>query len=117
MIRVLNEFKEMGIRTAIDDFGTGCSSLSYLASMPFDMIKIDRSFISLLGINHINTTITESIIQLSKKLNMEVLAEGVETLMQKKILIENKCNLMQGNLFSRPVSAAELPVIAGMCVC
>jgi len=114
VISVLNDLKDMGIRTAIDDFGTGYSSLSYLASMPFSLIKIDRSFISLLGVNSANTAITESIIELSKKLKMQVLAEGVETEMQKNILLNSECDLMQGNLFCCPVSADRIPEIVGM---
>jgi len=117
VISVLNQFREMGVRTAIDDFGTGYSSLSHLANMPFDMIKIDKSFIDKLGINSANTAITESIIQMSKKLNMEVLAEGVETERQRDILISNQCDLMQGNLISMPVSAEMLPEVAGMLIC
>jgi len=117
VIRVLNELKDIGIRTAIDDFGTGYSSLSYLASMPFSLIKIDRSFVSLLGINPATTTITQSIIELSKKLKMEVLAEGVETLKQKSILIQSECDFMQGNLFSCPVRAEKIPEIAGLDKC
>jgi len=117
VIRVVNELKDIGIRTAIDDFGTGYSSLSYLASMPFSLIKIDRSFISLLGENMATTAITQSIIELSKKLEMEVLAEGVETLKQKSILIQSECGFMQGNLFSCPVTAEKIPHIAGLKKC
>jgi len=114
VISVLNDLKDMGIRTAIDDFGTGYSSLSHLASMPFNLIKIDRSFISLLGVNAANTAVTESIIELSKKLKMEVLAEGVETEMQKNILLGGECDFIQGNLFCCPVSADRVPEIVGM---
>jgi len=117
VIRVLNQFKEMGVRTAMDDFGTGYSSLSYLASMPFDMIKIDRSFINLLGVNSANTVITEAIIEMSKKLKMEVLAEGVETERQRNILLNSQCDLIQGNLISRPVSADKLHGVVGINVC
>ena len=117
VIRVLNEFKEMGVRTAMDDFGTGYSSLSYLATMPFDMIKIDRSFINLLGVNSASTVITEAIIEMSKKLKMEVLAEGVETESQRNILLKSQCDLIQGNLFSRPVSADKIPGVTGMNIC
>ena len=117
VIRVLNQFKEMGVRTAMDDFGTGYSSLSYLASMPFDMIKIDKSFIDLLGVNSANTVITEAIIEMSKKLKMEVLAEGVETERQRNILLKSKCDLIQGNLFSRPISADMIPDVTGMKIC
>ena len=117
VIRVLNQFKELGVRTAMDDFGTGYSSLNYLASMPFDMIKIDRSFIKLLGVNSANTVITSAIIEMSKKLNMEVLAEGVETENQRNILLKSQCDFIQGNLISRPVSADRIPGITGMNIC
>ena len=117
VIRVLNELKDIGIRTAIDDFGTGYSSLSYLASMPFSLIKIDKSFISLLGVNAATTAITQSIIELSKKLEMDVLAEGVETLQQKSILIQSECDFMQGNLFCCAVGAEKIPEIAGLDKC
>ena len=100
-----------------DDFGTGYSSLSYLATMPFDMIKIDRSFINLLGVNSASTVITEAIIEMSKKLKIEVLAEGVETENQRNILLKNQCDLIQGNLFSRPVSADKIPGVTGMSIC
>ncbi len=116
VINILNEFRSMGIRTAIDDFGTGYSSLSHLASMPFDLLKIDRSFINKLGIDNAHTTITRSIIQMAKSLEMEVLAEGVETELQKKILEDNMCDLIQGNLISVPVSADKIPVLTGMCI-
>lgn len=112
---VMNELKEMGIRTAIDDFGTGYSSLSYLSCMPFDLIKIDRSFISALGRNSVITTVTESIIRMGKRLGMEVLAEGVETRLQKDILIENQCDLIQGNLICKPVPADKIPEVVGLC--
>lgn len=111
---VLNQFKEIGIRTAMDDFGTGYSSLSYLASLPFDMVKIDRSFISMIGLKNSSTAIAEAIIQMCKKLNMDVLAEGVETTLQQNVLINNQCDFMQGNLISEPVSADEITTIAGM---
>jgi len=114
VINVLHQLKEMGVRTAMDDFGTGYSSLSYLASMPFDMIKIDKSFISQLGKKSSNTVITETIIQMSKKLNMEVLAEGVETEVQRNILKLIQCDLLQGNLISPPVAAEALPEVTGM---
>ena len=114
VINLLHQFKEMGVRIAMDDFGTGYSSLSYLASMPFDMIKIDKSFIDFSGNNSSNTVITEAIVKLCKKLNMQVLAEGVETEVQRKILKQIQCDFLQGNLISRPVSAQTLPEVTGM---
>ncbi len=114
VIEILNRLKEMGFRTAIDDFGTGYSSLSYLAHMPFDLLKIDKSFTSEIGINPASTTITESIIALAKKLDMQVLAEGVETEHQKNFLMTNECDFLQGNLISVPVTADNIPQLTGM---
>lgn len=114
---LLSRFKELGIRTAIDDFGTGHSSLNYLANLPFDMIKIDRCFISRLGVCATSSTIIESVIDLSKKLNMQVLAEGVETESQREYLMLYKCDLIQGDLVSEPVSADSLHTISGLRLC
>jgi len=111
--KVLNRFKDLGIRTAIDDFGTGYSSLSYLANLPFDMVKIDRSFIARLGDCEISTAIIESVIELSKKLNMQVIAEGVETEAQRELLKLYNCDLIQGDLVSEPVSADRLHQLSG----
>ena len=117
VIDVLRKFREMGVRTAIDDFGTGYSSLSYLACMPFDMIKIDKSFIAMLGKHQANTRVTESIIQMGNNLGMEVLAEGVETEDQLSILHNNQCDLVQGNLICEPMNAASIPTLVGMNLC
>lgn len=114
VINILHQLREIGARIAIDDFGTGYSSLSHLASMPFDMVKIDRSFIANLGITDAHTTITEAIIKLGKQLDMEVLAEGVETDHQRYILERINCDYMQGNLFSRPVPGDMLPLVTGL---
>ncbi len=116
VIMILNEMKEMGVRTAIDDFGTGYSSLNHLARMPFDLLKIDKSFIAELGQNRATTTITESIISMAKKLGMDVLAEGVETPQQLKHLGVSECDLIQGNFICQPVSPAQIPVMTGMTV-
>lgn len=109
VINILKSIKDMGIRTAIDDFGTGYSSLNHLASMPFDLLKIDRSFIARVGKDKACTTITESIISMAKNLEMDVLAEGVETEQQLGFLTRNGCDLLQGNYISRPVDASEIP--------
>jgi len=111
--KVLNRFKALGIRIAIDDFGTGYSSLSYLANLPFDMVKIDRSFIARLGDCEVSTAIIESVIELSKKLNMQVIAEGVETEAQRELLKLYNCDLIQGDLISEPVSADRLHHLSG----
>lgn len=114
--KVLNRFKALGIRIAIDDFGTGYSSLSYLANLPFDMVKIDRSFIARLGDCEISTAIIESVIELSKKLNMQVIAEGVETEAQRELLKLYNCDLIQGDLVSEPVPADRLHQLSGFLV-
>lgn len=108
VIRVLHNLNEIGVRTVMDDFGTGYSSLNYLASMPLKMLKIDQSFVSMLGKSEANSTITQMIIQMAKKLDMDVLAEGVETAYQNKILKAYDCDYIQGRLISMPMSSYDM---------
>lgn len=103
-IRVLKEMKEMGLRLAIDDFGTGYSSLSYLKRFPLDVLKIDRSFIKDITTDPDDAAITKAIIRMAHSLNLEVIAEGVETEEQLNILREDNCDIIQGFLFSHPLS-------------
>jgi diguanylate cyclase (GGDEF)-like protein/PAS domain S-box-containing protein len=105
--RVLNEIRNMGIRIALDDFGTGYSSLSYLRRMPINTLKVDKSFIDTIGSSADGEAITDGIIQMAKKMNLEVVAEGVEDKAQLEILSKMKCDKVQGYLFSRPVPADE----------
>ncbi len=107
----MQQLQALGINFAIDDFGTGYSSLSTLASFPATRLKIDRSFIRDLGHDASQRNIATAVISLGHKLNMRVIAEGVETDEQLAFLRENKCDEMQGYLFSRPVGAEA---IAGM---
>lgn len=107
-VRKLRALKEMGICIAIDDFGTGYSSLAYLKRLPIDEIKIDRDFIAGIFTSPNDATLVEAIIDLSHKLGMAVVAEGVETTEQQKFLIDRGCEKMQGYLFSRPLPAAEV---------
>jgi diguanylate cyclase (GGDEF)-like protein/PAS domain S-box-containing protein len=108
---ILDEIRNMGIRISLDDFGTGYSSLSYLKRFKgrIDTLKIDQSFINDLSRTDIEETnfITKTIIELAKHLNMDVVAEGVETVEQLEILREYNCNTIQGYLFSKPVPAEE----------
>ena len=107
-LRALGAVKKLGVRLAIDDFGTGYSSLSYLRDFPFDVLKIDRSFTQRLPQDARTAAITQGIIELSHRLGMEVVAEGVETEEQRKALISYGCMQMQGFLFSRPAAPSAL---------
>ncbi|GHU33003.1 hypothetical protein AGMMS50256_24120 [Betaproteobacteria bacterium] len=109
------KLREKGIRIAIDDFGTGYSSLSYLARYPVDVVKIDKSFIDgIIGVEQSALTLVQAIVLMSHTLNMETVAEGVETAEQRQKLIEMQCDLLQGYFYSRPCPAAaliELPCV------
>lgn len=106
---MLDKCKTMGIRIAMDDFGTGYSSLSYLRSFPFDMVKIDKSFVGEVTTRPESAAIVHAIIALSMSLGMRVTAEGVETEAQLAFLRSENCHAAQGFLFSRPVPLAVVP--------
>jgi EAL domain-containing protein (putative c-di-GMP-specific phosphodiesterase class I) len=106
-IATLKTFKAMGARLAIDDFGTGYSSLSYLQRFPVDVLKIDRSFIKDLPGDGSNTAIVDAIVTLAHGLNLEVVAEGVETAEQQAFLRAHGCDIGQGFLFGRPMPWCE----------
>ena len=108
---VLRDLRHMGFSIALDDFGTGYSSLGYLSRYPVDKIKIDRSFVSNLGVDPEAEAVIRAIVKLSKALNLNIVAEGVETRAQKNILRSTGCNIIQGYIFSRPVA---VEVIDGM---
>jgi EAL domain-containing protein (putative c-di-GMP-specific phosphodiesterase class I) len=101
----LNRLKRMNIRLEIDDFGTGYSSLSYLQRLPFDILKIDRSFVNELGVGDGSRSIVKAILELGHSFGMEVIAEGVETDLQLISLRQLGCIYIQGYLFSRPLDA------------
>ena len=103
-VSMLNELHALGIGLAIDDFGTGYSSLSYLKRFPVDRLKIDRSFVSDIGVSGDDETITSAIIALAHSLKLHVIAEGVETSAQLDFLKERSCDEMQGFYFARPLS-------------
>lgn len=102
------KLKQFGLSFSMDDFGTGYSSLSYLAKLPIEQLKIDRSFVSNLPGKASDETITRAIIALGKGMNLNVIAEGVETESQQKFLEMHGCHIFQGYLFSRPLSIDEL---------
>lgn len=104
-IEKLLELKMMGIKVAIDDFGTGYSSLNYLKRFPIDTLKIDRSFVSDICKHHHDKAIVQAIITLGHALDLTVVAEGVETREQLDYLMELGCDVVQGFLFSKGLSA------------
>ena len=101
----LYSLKALGVRLALDDFGTGYASLSYLQEYPFDFIKIDKSFISKIVDNKTQYAIVKAILTLANALNMQVVAEGIETEQQKDLLLKMGCEYGQGYWFGRPVTA------------
>ena len=107
----LLKFRDSGIQVAIDDFGTGYSSLSYLKKFDIDFLKIDKSFVDNLetGINDI--ALSEAIIVMAHKLGLKVIAEGVETEMQRNILTEAGCDYAQGHLYSAALPAEEFEAL------
>ena len=104
----LRELKEMGVGLAIDDFGTGYSSLGYLKRFRVSKLKVDRSFIRDAATEADDAAITKAIIGLAKSLHLGVVAEGVETEAQFRLLREWGCDQIQGFYLSRPVAAAEM---------
>ena len=109
-INMLNTISNLGISLAVDDFGTGYSSLAYLKKLPIDKLKIDKSFIDELPFDLEDVAISKTIIDLSKNLNLKIIAEGVENEVQKDFLIKNGCNDIQGYLFSRPLAANDMQI-------
>ena len=107
-IRKLHAIREMGVEVAIDDFGTGYSSLSYIAKLPINSLKIDRAFIINMTSSADDLSIVSAIISLAHSLNLRVIAEGVETNEQAKLLRLLKCDEIQGFLFSPGVPAEQI---------
>ncbi len=107
-LQLLKRIKEKGIKIAIDDFGTGYSSLSFLQRYPVDRIKIDKSFIADMETNRDSAQIVSSIISLSKNLNIEVVAEGIETRSQMECLANQECSSIQGFWVGRPMGAGSI---------
>lgn len=107
-LQALCELKEMGVSLSIDDFGTGYSSLSYLSRFPLDELKIDRSFVIEYDKSENDASLVVAIIAMARSMNLQLVAEGVETLEQYQFLTSNGAHVIQGYLFSKPVTADEL---------
>ena len=105
--RILNELANMGIGISIDDFGTGYSSLSYLTRFPVTGLKIDRSFVNGIGTNSSSEPVIETILAMAGKLNIRVVAEGVETQAQFDYLRQLECDYVQGFFFAKPMPVEE----------
>lgn len=103
----LQALHDLGLKIAIDDFGTGYSSLSYLATLPFEVLKVDRSFVAGLEPTTNRAKVTRAIVQLAKVLDKEIVAEGVETQNEEEQLIAMGCDYLQGYMISKPVPRSE----------
>jgi EAL domain-containing protein (putative c-di-GMP-specific phosphodiesterase class I) len=100
----MKELQRLGVHLAIDDFGTGYSSLNALKTFPVARLKIDKSFIKNIASDDSDKAVASAVISLAQKLNLRVIAEGVETIEQVAILRDNNCDECQGYYFSKPVS-------------
>ena len=109
-ISVLNRLKQLGVQLSIDDFGTGYSSLSYLHRLPFDTLKIDRSFVYSVGENGENSEILQTIISLAKNLKKKLIAEGIETEAQLTLLQNLGCDYGQGYLMAKPLTKEKMEI-------
>ncbi|NYT63313.1 bifunctional diguanylate cyclase/phosphodiesterase [Alcaligenaceae bacterium] len=107
-LRILQQLCNMGVQISIDDFGTGYSSLLYLKRLPANELKIDRGFIRDLANDTEDAAIVSAIVALGKTLKLNIVAEGVETAEQQSFLTDLGCNILQGYLLGRPMSAAQL---------
>jgi len=110
-IATMNALNEIGVQFSLDDFGTGYSSLQYLRKLPLDQLKIDQSFISDIATNINDETIVHTIIAMAQSLNLDVIAEGVETEEQRQLLLNNGCTHYQGYLFGKPAPIEQFEAL------
>ena len=109
--KTLTELKNLGVQIAVDDFGTGYSALTYLKSLPVDTLKIDKGFVRHLGTDSGDLAIVQSIMALAQAFGLDVVAEGVETAVAARILLELGCVRAQGFLLSQPVDATAMEAL------
>ena len=107
-LSVLGSLRRLGVSLLMDDFGTGYSSLNYLQSFPFDVLKIDLSFVQRMTEGDQPLQIVRTIIELARVMGMDVVAEGIETLEQYRLLRQMKCRYGQGYLFARPMTVGAI---------
>ncbi|MDU3301283.1 MAG: EAL domain-containing protein, partial [Enterobacter ludwigii] len=108
-IELLNAFNQAGITVSIDDFGTGYSNLLMLSVLPAKELKIDKSFVHSMLVNEKSRKLVETIINIARTMEMNVVAEGIETQEQQVVLTDLGCDYLQGFLFSRPLPAEQVP--------
>jgi EAL domain-containing protein (putative c-di-GMP-specific phosphodiesterase class I) len=111
MVSTLQSLRDLGSHVLIDDFGTGYSALSYLAQLPVDMLKIDRSFVIDIENGGKASQIVTAVIDMARRLRLRTVAEGVETRRQAEILRASGCDYGQGYLYSRPLSARRAKLL------
>jgi EAL domain-containing protein (putative c-di-GMP-specific phosphodiesterase class I) len=110
MIERLSKLRTMGVSIAVDDFGVGFSSLSYITKFPISTLKIDRVFVSQLPDSTNDAAVAQAIIALAQSLNIDVVAEGVETARQLEYLRERSCDIAQGSHLGKPVPLDQFSV-------
>ena len=108
----LIELKAIGVKLAIDDFGTGYSSLSYLRELPVDVVKMDKSFVDGIAVSEQRLALAQGIVQLARTLGLEVIAEGIESVAQRDLLISMGCRFGQGYLLAMPMAAHQAETLA-----
>lgn len=111
IISTMNELKQIGIQFSLDDFGTGYSSLQYLKKLPLDQLKIDQSFVRDITFDASDKAIVKTIIAMADSLNLDVIAEGVETTEQQQMLLDKGCKHFQGYLFGKPVPIEQFEAL------
>jgi EAL domain-containing protein (putative c-di-GMP-specific phosphodiesterase class I) len=103
----MNALNELGVQFSLDDFGTGYSSLQYLKRLPLDQLKIDQSFVRDITADDSDRAIVQTIIAMAQNLDLDVIAEGVETKEQRQLLVDRGCTHFQGYFFGNPVPIAQ----------